>query len=304
MINKRITILLFSTLLIGTMAGAQRDPLYAQYANNPFVLNPAYAGLNNNLNFGLSYRNQWNGLQGSPKTTNINGRMPLVFDKMGAGIMIVSDQMGASTVTEALAMYSYQIHVNSATVLSFGLQAGIANFRFDNTKVAAYDNSDPLFQNNYNEATPGLGFGVVLKGDQFVVGASVPRMLKSTFSVQGVPYSLYTQHYYFNGSYDFFLTERLRLKPSTLLKWVKGAPLSVDLNASLLINNYYQVGLLTRNFNTFGFLGQALIKDIFLMGYVFELPTGGATDLDFTTHEIMMGVRLRVLSFHERGIGL
>ncbi|HMJ70310.1 MAG TPA: type IX secretion system membrane protein PorP/SprF [Cyclobacteriaceae bacterium] len=304
MINTRPIVLLFLTSLIAVTVNAQRDPLYAQYANNPFVLNPAYAGLSNNLNVALSYRNQWNGLEGSPKTINVNGRMPLIYDKMGAGVMVVSDRMGASTVTEALAIYSYQIHMTSTTVLSFGLQAGVANFHIDNSKVSPYDNTDPLFQGTYNEAKPGLGFGAVLKGDRFLVGVSVPRMLKSGFSAQGAQYSLYTQHYYLSGSYDFSLTEHLRFKPSTLLKWVKGAPLSMDLNASLLIKNNYQVGLLTRNFSTFGLLTQALIKDMFVVGYVFELPTGPAADVNFSTHEIMMGLRLSVLKFHERSVGL
>lgn len=38
-------------LLVSTHTGfCQQDPLYAQYINNPFVLNPAYAGFTNDLN--------------------------------------------------------------------------------------------------------------------------------------------------------------------------------------------------------------------------------------------------------------
>jgi hypothetical protein len=100
------------------------------------------------------------------------------------------------------------------------------------------------------------------------------------------------------GSYLFFLSERIRLKPSTLLKFVSGAPASVDLNASFIIHEKYQAGLLTRSFNTYGLFVQALWNDSFRFGYTFEMPTGSSIGTNFTSHEITIGYRLNALSFH------
>lgn len=72
----------------------------------------------------------------------------------------------------------------------------------------------------------------------------------------------------------FFLSDRIRFKPAALLKMVSAAPLSVDLNASLILYENYQAGLLTRNFNSYGIFLQTLLKDKFRVGYVFEMPTG------------------------------
>lgn len=279
-------------------ANAQQDPLYSQYLNNPFVLNPAYAGLTNNLNFSLGYRSQWAGFEGSPKTINFNSHISLHDNKMGAGLMVISDQIGNSTVNEVFGSYSYRINLTDSKILSFGLQAGIANYQIDNSKVNPFDSGDPLFTGNNSETKPSFGFGAILKDDKFFVSLSVPRMLRTTIETQGKQASLYTQHYYLMGSYLFFLSERIRFKPSTLLKFVSGAPASVDLNASFIINEKYQAGLLTRSFNTYGLFVQALWNDSFRFGYTFEMPTGSSVGTNFTSHEITIGYRLNALGFH------
>jgi type IX secretion system PorP/SprF family membrane protein len=279
-------------------ANAQQDPLYSQYLNNPFVLNPAYAGLTNNLNSSLSYRNQWAGFEGSPKTINFNSHISLHDNKMGAGLMVVSDLIGNSKITEIFGSYSYRINLTDDKILSLGLQAGMANYQIDNSKVNPFDSGDPLFTGNNSDTKPSFGFGAILKDDKFFVSLSVPRMLNTTIETQDKQASLYTQHYYLMGSYLFFLSERIRFKPSTLLKLVSGAPASVDLNVSFIIHENYQAGVLTRSFNTYGLFMQALWKDSFRFGYTFEVPTGSSVGVNFTSHEITIGYRLNALGFH------
>lgn len=290
---------LFSALV---ESAAQQDPLYSQYINNPFVLNPAYAGLTDNLSLSLSYRNQWGGYEGSPKTLNANGHLSLFNNKMGVGLMMVSDQIGSNKTNEIVAAYSYRVNVTSNKLLSFGLQAGMTNFRRDDSKLSPYDPTDPLFQGNISEAKPTIGFGMILRSDRFFIGMSVPHLLKETVNVEGQQISLYTQHFYAMGSYFFFLSDRIRFKPAALLKMVSGAPASVDLNASLIIHENYQAGLLTRNFNSYGIFLQALVKDSVRLGYVFEMPTGSSVGTNFTTHEITLGFRMNVLLFHNNSV--
>lgn len=277
---------------------AQQDPLYSQYLNNPFILNPAYAGLTNNLNFSASYRNQWTGFEGSPKTINANGHISLRDNKMGVGLMAISDQIGNSTINEVFGSYSYRINVTADYILSFGLQAGFANYQLDNSKVNVFDKTDPLFMSNTSETKPSFGFGAILRSSKYFISLSAPRMLRTTFETQGLQSSLYTQHYYLMGSSLFFISERIRFKPSALLKLVSGAPASIDLNGSLIIHENYQAGVLTRNFNTYGFFLQALLKDSFRLGYTFEVPTGRSVGVNFTSHEITLGFRMNALSFH------
>ncbi|HRK55829.1 MAG TPA: PorP/SprF family type IX secretion system membrane protein, partial [Cyclobacteriaceae bacterium] len=94
---KKFILLLVSSLLLTGLSYGQQDPLYSQYINNPMVINPAYAGLNNNLNASLSYRTQWGGFEGNPTTVNVNGHISLVDNRVGAGLLIVQDKIGNAT---------------------------------------------------------------------------------------------------------------------------------------------------------------------------------------------------------------
>lgn len=292
--------LLTLTLLIGSLSAfAQQDPLYSQYINNPFVINPAYAGFTNNLSTAVSYRQQWAGFEGSPQTLNANGHVSLFDNRMGAGLMFVSDQIGNSTVTEVYGSYAYRIELDNNKTISFGLQAGMANYKVDNSKVNPLDPGDPLFEGTVQETVPSFGTGIIFNTDLLFIGLSVPRMLKSTVAADDVTATLYTQHYYVMGSYLFFLTDRLRFKPSALAKLVSGAPASLDLNASVIIDGNYQAGVLTRNFNTYGVFLQAVIKNSLRLGYTFEVPTGSSVGVNFSTHEITLGFRMNLFTFHD-----
>lgn len=295
----RATSLLISiAMLLSLNSHAQQDPLYGQYINNPFVINPAYGGMTNNLNLALSYRYQWAGLEGSPKTINATGHIALANNKMGAGLLVLSDQFGASSTNELFATYSYHLAISDRYSLSFGLQGGVSNYQTDNGKLNPQDRTDPLFRGTISKTAPNLGTGLILSSDRLMLGLSVPRMLEASLQVDDIQASQYSRHFYMMGSYIFILAERIRLRPSVLLKTISGSPASIDLNAALVIRENYQAGVLTRNFNTYGIFGQAIIKDSFRFGYAFEIPTASSVGTNFITHELILGFRLNTLPFH------
>jgi type IX secretion system PorP/SprF family membrane protein len=286
----------------GVAAFAQIDPLYAQYLNNPLVINPAYTGLNKELNASVSFRKQWAGFDGSPTTINATVHSSLFDNKMGAGLIIVSDKIGENQNTLVMGTYSYKIQIEDM-FLSFGLQAGMANYRSDNYELNIEDETDSYFAGNQNITKPVFGAGIILHTNSLFVGLSVPRMLsaKETFGsgADAVEASLYTQHFYGMASYIFFINERIRLKPAVLLKYVDGNPLSADLNAIVNIDERYGIGAFTRNFNTYGLLAQIRFKQSYKFSYAFELPTNNSVGVNFTTHEITLGLNLAVFDFHD-----
>jgi type IX secretion system PorP/SprF family membrane protein len=284
--------------LVSVMLVAQQDPIYSLYLNNPFVLNPAYAGLQNNLSTSASFRQQWAGLAGSPTTINANGHMSLFKNTMGTGLLLTSDQTGSTDVTEVFGAYSYRIRINSSNTLAFGIQGGMQNFNISTSGVKPQHTNDPFFENAIRQTKPMLGAGVILTSDKYFFSFSVPRMLKNNLESAGLQGELYNQHFYLLGSYVFMLQERIRLKPSVLLRMVNNAPVTYDVNAALIFFENYQAGVLTRNFNTYGLFFQLLIRDFLRVGYVFEVPTGNSVGAQFTSHELTAGVRFNVLRFH------
>lgn len=294
--------LIVTLSLLAHHAISQIDPLYAQYLNNPLVINPAYTGLNKEFNASASFRKQWAGFDGSPTTINFTAHSSLFGNKMGAGIMIVQDQIGENKNLLAMGTYSYKIEFEKM-FLSFGLQGGIANYRSDNLALNIEDETDPYFAGSQNITKPEFGAGIILHNDYLFVGLSVPRMLKNseTFGsgVDAVEATLYTQHMYGMASYIFFLSERVRLKPAVLFKYVQGNPLSMDINALFNIDERYGVGAFTRNFNTYGLLAQIKFNQSYKFSYAFELPTNKSVGVNYTTHEITLGLSLSIFDFHD-----
>lgn len=278
-------------------AMAQTDPLYAQYLNNTLLINPAYTGLNNHFTASATFRKQWAGFDGSPTTLNVNGHTSLFDNKMGVGLIVLKDQIGANSNTEVHATYAYKIDLEEK-YFSFGLQAGMVNFRSDNGDLNPFDTSDPVFAESMNTTKANFGAGAIFHSDRYFIGMSMPRMLKSKS-----PYSdttnLYNRHVYIMGAYTIFLNEHIRFKPSVLFKGVKGAKLSADLNMSVNLNEKYTAGIFTRNFNTYGLLAQMKIGNMYRFGYTFEVPTNNSVGARFTTHEFMFGINLALLKFHD-----
>lgn len=290
------TLLLILTYFSGL---AQQDPLYSQYMLNPLVINPAYSGLNNNLNFMAGYRTQWTGFDGHPQTINATAHTSLVNNKVGLGIVFMNDKIGNMTNTETNLTFAYKLNLNETT-FSFGMQAGFQNYRTDYSAINVFDQGDFAFTGGERGTRINMGAGAVLKSEKFFLGLSVPRLLPSTFENGGQQFELYNQHFYLATAYVHYLNEHIRLKPSVLLRGVKGAPATVDVAFHVNFNAIHTAGIFTRNFNTYGFLLQTLLKEQYRFGYVFEVPTGKSVGTQFLTHEITLGVLLSAFSFHER----
>jgi type IX secretion system PorP/SprF family membrane protein len=280
---------------------AQQDPLYAQYMLNPLLINPAYAGLNSNFNVMAGYRIQWTGLEGQPQTLNVSSHTSLMDNKVGAGILVTNDRIGNISNLETSVLFSYKLNLQETT-FSFGMQAGVQNFRTDYLALDVFDRSDDAFSGEERGTRMNIGAGAILKNEKYFIGVSVPRLLPSTFKNGGQSFELYNQHLYLTGSYVHYLNEHLRLKPSVLLRGVKGAPFSVDLAMNVNLNAIHTGGLFTRNFKSYGFLVQTLIKEQLRFGYVFELPTNKSVGTNFTSHEISVGILFSAFSSHERSL--
>lgn len=294
------TLLVFA---LTTTAFAQQDPIYAQYLMNPLIINPSYAGINNNMQANVGYRLQWMGLDASPSTLNLNGAVSIVENKAGAGITLLQDRIGNTTITEFNGAFAYKLKLPNEMVFSFGMQGGVLGFRTNNNELNIRDNGDDAFpEGTTRTSNVNVGTGVTLMSDRFIVGLSVPRMLPSKINSGGQQFELYNQHFYLFGSYSHIINERLRFKPSLLLRGVKGAPLSADVALNINVNLVHTAGVFVRNMNAFGVLLQTMLAEKLRLGYVFELPTKKSVGPSFTTHEITLGLRMGIFNFHERSL--
>lgn len=293
-LNTRTLLAVIVFALLGQMACAQQDPLYSQYFNNPMLINPAFAGSMDRMYLGLAYRSQWSGIDGGPATFNFNGHIALADNKVGAGLIVVQDKIGNLKNSFYGGSASYRIQLKNNSAFSFGMQMGMVQYASNNDGLNI-QNPDPLFA-PFTETKFNTGVGVLLKGDRYSVGLSVPQLLANSTSLGGQEIKVYSQNYYLFGSYVFNLSERIEFKPSTLLRFTSGSSPAVDVNANFTFNKLYTAGFLFRNLNTAGLLLQGTMKNARL-GYVFEIPLKGSA-LNFNTHEISLAFSLDVLTNH------
>lgn len=285
-------------LLVTGFCFGQQDPLYSQYLTNPMIFNPAYAGLNNSFNAAVSARNQWSGFEGSPSTLNMTTHTSLVDNKVGLGVMAVNDRAGFLRNNEVELLGSYKLNFDKYT-FSFGMQFGFQNATYRYSDVTLFNPQDPAFPQGGNMKFnwANVGVGAILKGDKFIVGVSVPRLTKARGG--STNFLIQSQHVYVYGAYVHYLSTRLRLKPSALVRAVQGSPLSVDLNFNLNIDTKYTAGIFLRNGKSYGVLAQAWFFNKMRLGYAFEIPAANTVGAQFTTHELTLAIRMALLNMHD-----
>ncbi len=282
-------------LLFPVKTIAQQDPLYSQYMFNPLAFNPSYAGIHSNTNITLNSRFQWTSFEGSPETQTLSASTSIIGGKVGIGATFIRDKLGANTNTQGQFSYAYKIQQGEKT-FSFGLQTGFMNIKVDNTTLNLKVDDDPFFLGGTESATKvNFGAGVSYMTGKYFVSVSVPRLINSKFESNNVNIE-YQRHFYITGAYLFEISQTVKIKPSVLLKGVKGAPLSADINVNVLIMNKIWGGLFTRNFNTYGVIAQFEFMDAYKLGYSFEIFGKDLTGNTLPTHELMLSADLAIFS--------
>jgi type IX secretion system PorP/SprF family membrane protein len=300
--NKRtclplVCAIIITNLCVSPSSKAQQDPLYSQYMFNMLAINPAYSGINNNLNVSVNSRFQWGGLEGSPKTYTLTANSGFFANKIGLGAIVLRDELGVNQNTEFHLAYSYKIS-SPDFALSFGLQTGIINYRYNYSELRLKYLDDPDFVPVMESATKvNFGFGIAYKREDFFAGLSIPRILNRNFD-DGVSISTrYERHIYATAAFLLRFKPGLQLKPMVLVKGVQGAPVSFDLHASVIINNLMWAGIFTRDLNSYGLMVQLEIKH-YKIGYSFELPNKDFAATNLLTHEIMLSLDIEALPDH------
>jgi type IX secretion system PorP/SprF family membrane protein len=285
-------------VLCSLLSHAQQDPLSAQYIFNPFILNPAYAGFSSDLSASASNRVQWAGFSGSPVTINASGHIALMENKMGMGLTLLQDKIGINKTSEVMVSYAYHVDLNSNSRLSFGLQAGLVNYKNDFNELT-FIQGDPKLQSKISEMAPSIGAGIIYSNDNFYLSFSVPKLLEGKAkNDDNIDVILFSQQFYGLVSYKFSITNRLELKPFAMARYTGGAPINTDFGVALNADKSYTLGLFTRNLHSYGAMMKINLGDMFRLGYIFELPSNKSVGLNYTAHEITIGIRISLLRFH------
>jgi len=280
-------------VLLGFKAVAQQDPQVTHYMYNMSSINPAYATDDGGMvHVGGLYRTQWVGAVGAPKTVNAFVHAP-VGHRLETGVSVVSDEIG-NVVKEnnIYADLAYVIPVSESTKLSFGLKAGITLFDADFNGFQYSDATpDPAFADNIHQSFPNLGAGTYLFGEQYYIGFSAPNLLRSkhlehhdgvsTLGAEEI-------HFFMTGGYVFNLNDRTKFKPAFMAKGVKGAPVSLDVTANFLFNNFFELGAGYRFDDSVAGLVNFYVTPQLRIGYSYDYTLTNLSRYNSGTHEFIL----------------
>ncbi|WP_397363810.1 type IX secretion system membrane protein PorP/SprF [Olleya sp. R77988] len=293
---KKIYFTIAISLFIILGVNAQQDPQYTQYMYNMSTVNPAYAGSKENLSFGLLYRSQWVGIDDAPKTATFSAHSP-IGKNVGAGLSIVSDNIGPVEENNIYADFSYTINLGEDRRLAFGLKAG-ATFQSiglfsDIGNGFVNDANDEAFSQNTSNTLFNIGTGVFYYTDNYYVSFSIPNMLKNSYldaTSNGQEYTFGSDvlHYFLSAGYVFNVSENTKFKPSFLLKSAFKAPSSLDLSANFLFYEKFELGATYRLDDSIGAMVNFAINPDIRIGYAYDHITSNLSFGTSNSHELML----------------
>lgn len=312
--KKALSLLLFPLLLLAAgPALAQQQAQYSQYMNNNYILNPGATGVEDYIDLKASYRTQWVGLEGAPRTFYLSGSSSLApwrgttgkhplrdrqrpFHAIGG--LVYNDVTGPTSRTSLYGSYAYNLRLTRDIRAALGVSVGMQQFAVDGQMLHFYDPTTVAASaaSRVIDATAGLW----VYSPDFYVGVAGAQLFGNKLDFAygpnqldaGAPGNSLRRHYFLTGGVRLPLSEDWSVVPSVLVKVVSPAPLSVDLNAKLKYKDLLWVGASWRAFDSVvGMVG--LSYEQFTLGYSYDAGLSQLAGYNGGSHEILIGLRLK-----------
>ena len=281
----------FILIFLPLFSFGQQESYYSLYNFNMNVINPAYAGADATNMLSLTSRRQWTSIENAPNT------IALAFssarkNNVGLGVSVVSDKIFIEQQTFTYIDFSYKLELGRDSQLFLGLKGGGNFYRADPTLLNTYDPvSDPT-QISLSRFNPNIGAGAYYKASSYWVSFSIPRLINSKRDDELVITAKDRVHTYLGAGAVFNVGENFRLKPSFMLRKIKGLPITTDLTGMLSWQNTFDVGVSFRSNSAISLLSVISLGK-YDIGYAYETPSdGGLSQLNLKTHELVFRIRL------------
>lgn len=160
-------------------------PIYSDYlTDNYYLLHPSMAGISNCNKIRLTGRQQWFGQEEAPnlQTLSINGRIGETSS--GVGAIVFNDKNGYHSQSGAYLTYAHHLMFSRNTIdlnmLSFGLSAGMIQYKLDETAFKEYD---PIIKGVEQSA---IDFNVDLGFSYHFIDSYIHLTIKNLLQNEGV----------------------------------------------------------------------------------------------------------------------
>ncbi len=287
-------------LLFSFCAFAQQPAQYSLYMFNPYNLNSAYAGLDESVSATGVFRQQWQGLEGSPLTQDFNVHMPLYFMKGAFGLGIENDALGAERNLKLTAAYNYQQELGNGFI-SAGVRGGILQKTLDGSILVPrdQDRTDNYIPIGIETSSASiLDAGVYYKGESMQIGFSANNLLQNSvdFALDEPTSIDFLRNYFFIFAYNFDIGSKFNVSPSLLVK-SDIQEIQTDFSAIVEYNDNIMLGASFRGYNSntidavVMMAGMKVTQNV-TIAYAYDLPISGLSATNLGSHEIMLNYNL------------
>lgn len=300
MIKNKLNWVLIAAMAVVSPMFAQQEQMYTHYDFNSLAMNPAYAGSKRTLVASALNRTQWATYPGAPNYQSLAVHSPVsqapAFRDFAVGLNLQTGKIGKFAVaspfaeTEFAANIAYHKEIARNLRLAVGLRVGAFNYSAELSKLQLQNPGDVTFNNNdYSITAPMTGFGVYLYSDKYFAAISAPRMVFITerTAPSGVNLDYVSEmHYYAIAGAVFEINDDVKLKPTTQVKFVNGAPMQADLNLHLFYKDFGSIGGFFRTGGDIGFMTMVKLNPSFNVLYSFDSKTSPLNEYVRGSHEI------------------
>ncbi|HEX7845110.1 MAG TPA: type IX secretion system membrane protein PorP/SprF [Chitinophagaceae bacterium] len=289
--------LIISLLTVAFVLPAMAQQLQSSsfYDMQGVLHNPSMAGANDFSMVGATYRSQWSGISGGPKTATVFGSFALPQHNIGLGGYIYNDKTGPTSRTGIQLSFAKHIPLANKAKFSLGIEARGQQYSIDRAKLAQTIGADPALGNSDNKFKFDAGFGISFTNEKFQVGVSVSQLIQSKLdyyngSVTPSEEARLYRHYYFHGAYKWRPDENTLITPNFLAIYLPNAPFDFQGGVRVLHNELFWWGVAYRVRQSFILSAGVNINKKFTVGYsfdIYEKPVS-AFDKGGNAHEVLM----------------
>jgi type IX secretion system PorP/SprF family membrane protein len=290
--------LVFVSILVHGVIIAQQMPVSENYFMDKYALSSSYAGHFNPGSFFTSYRSDWSGISGGPKTLRLS-YSDLLMTKAALGGKIIYDKAGIFNQLYIMGTYSYSLKIVEGHKVLLALSLGIYHNRINFTDY--YNdpkyNIDPVMTRQdvssklkfmsdisalylFKRIEAGIMFANINFGD-------------AKYKEVDVTYKPLA-NYQLHAAYSLPINDRWNINPLIYLRGGKFIKSQFGIASKVTYQDNLWGSLAFRDPGIWGFgIGANIAKGI-RFSYNFNFASSVALNL-YNNHEISIGVNIKDL---------
>lgn len=304
---------------------AQEQFQLTNYIYSLHAINPAFAGIEDNIVGNIGFRRQWASIDDAPftsyvginaslnalKNVNLQQRAlrksrPNVYAinrnpgsiSHGVGLYVSRDQFGPFREMSVYGAYNLIYHASEAYSVALGASLDYTNQRFISDNVSVYNpDIDQVYQqyagSSGNMSRLNINMGILVYGKHFYGGYSVHQLGSIKLTEDRFTETGYDGlHHFLALGTNLALGPEWAVQPSALLRYNTQYDLQTDVLAKVRYRRMAWLGVSWRRNDCVGIAAGFQIKKYLLFSYAYEYNNGPIQGYSQGSHEVVLAFRL------------